>query len=103
MNRPTIPKNQISGRDAYFHLFRAAFFEPVDFFGVETMPVVGDGSPCRFFGFAVGFEECSVEVLGTFEDDQTSVFGAVGSEVDDSLGAVETLMMGVLVDVWPGV
>lgn len=100
MHSPGVPKDQVSRISAYFDNLTALVCEPLHLVLVETKPVCA--SPCApLYNFWMGFEKLLVELLRTLHAQQTTIFGAVGSEVDDSLNALHAFSHWRLVDMWP--
>lgn len=97
----TVPNNQITRLNTHFDLFGASFFVPVDFFRIESMPIIRNDTPLSFLVHAVRLEECLVQVLRALENYQSTIVWSIRSEVDYSLRAMEALMVRVLVHVRP--
>lgn len=65
------------------------------------MPVIRHGPPGRILFLAVRLEVRFIEILAPGKHDETSILGAVGREVQNSLDALQPEEVGRLVDVRP--
>lgn len=102
MHRPTIPNDEVAWVDTHFDLLGTSLFEPRNLLGIKAVPIIRHSAPFGFLLHAMSLEESLGQLLRALQHHKAAVLWSIRREVDDALGALQTLQVRILVHVRPG-